>query len=156
MLKQEGKTVIPGDIVFRLYDTFGFPTDLTADIVRHDGLTLDEDGFQRAMEVQREKARESWKGSGEEAISMLYQKLPTQGVTTVFVGYEGVCEGQSKVTALLRNEELVEQLAEGEEGEIIVAETPFYGEIGGQIGDTGTIEGQGFCLRSPGHPASPG
>jgi len=147
LLKQEGKTMIPGDIVFRLYDTFGFPTDLTADIVRRDGLMLDEDGFQRAMEVQREKARESWKGSGEEAISMLYQKLPTQGVTTVFVGYEGVCQGQSQVTALLRNEELVEQLAEGEEGEIIVAETPFYGEIGGQIGDTGTIEGKDFVFE---------
>jgi len=147
LLKQEGKTMIPGDIVFRLYDTFGFPTDLTADIVRRDGLMLDEDGFQRAMEVQREKARESWKGSGEEAISMLYQKLPTQGVTTVFVGYEGVCQGQSQVTALLRNEELVEQLAEGQEGEIIVAETPFYGEIGGQIGDTGTIEGKDFVFE---------
>jgi len=147
LLKQEGKTMIPGDIVFRLYDTFGFPTDLTADIVRRDGLTIDEDGFERAMEVQREKARESWKGSGEEAISMLYQKLPTKGVTTVFAGYEGVCEGQSKVTALLRNEELVEQLTEGDEGEIIVAETPFYGEIGGQIGDKGTIEGKDFVFE---------
>lgn len=147
LLKQEGKTVIPGDIVFRLYDTFGFPTDLTADIVRRDGLTLDEDGFQRAMEVQREKARESWKGSGEEAISMLYQKLPTQGVTTVFVGYEGICEARSQITALLRNDELVEQLSEGEEGELIVAETPFYGEIGGQVGDTGTIEGGDFVFE---------
>jgi len=147
LLKAAGKAVIPGDIVFRLYDTFGFPTDLTADIVRQDGLTLDEDGFQRAMEIQKEKARESWKGSGEEAVSALYQQLPSQGVTTVFLGYEGVCEAPSQVTALLHNDQLVEQLGEGEEGEIIVAETPFYGEIGGQVGDTGTIEGRDFLFE---------
>jgi len=146
-LKEAGKAVIPGEIVFRLYDTYGFPTDLTADIVRKDGLTLDEEGFERAMEIQRGKARESWKGSGEEAVSLLYQKLPGQGVTTVFVGYEGVCEGQSQVQALLRNDQLVEELGEGEEGELVVAETPFYGEIGGQIGDTGTIEGKDFIFE---------
>jgi alanyl-tRNA synthetase len=146
-LKQAGTTTIPGDVVFRLYDTFGFPTDLTADIVRRDNLTIDEDGFQRAMEVQREKARESWKGSGEEAISALYQKLSTQGISTVFVGHEGVCNAQSQITALLQKEELVDLLAEGEEGELIVAETPFYGEIGGQIGDTGTIEGEDFVFE---------
>ncbi|OPY13049.1 MAG: Alanine--tRNA ligase [Syntrophus sp. PtaB.Bin001] len=146
-LKQDEKTVIPGNVVFRLYDTFGFPTDLTADIVRQDGLTLDEEGFKLAMEIQREKARESWKGSGEEAVSALYQKLPTQGISTVFVGYEGVCEAESQITALLQNDQLVEQLAEGEEGEIIVAQTPFYGEIGGQIGDTGTIEGKNFLFE---------
>ena len=145
-LKTAGKTVIPGDIVFRLYDTFGFPTDLTADIVRRDGLTLDEEGFQKAMEIQREKARESWKGSGEEAVSILYQKLPGQGISTVFVGYEGVCEAESKVTALLNKAGLAEELGEGEEGEVIVAETPFYGEIGGQIGDTGAIEGKDFVF----------
>jgi len=145
-LKTAGKAVIPGDIVFRLYDTFGFPTDLTADIVRRDGLTLDEEGFQKAMEIQREKARESWKGSGEEAVSILYQKLPGQGISTVFVGYEGVCEAESKVTALLNRDGLAEELGEGEEGEVIVAETPFYGEIGGQIGDTGTIEGKDFVF----------
>ncbi|MDY0186291.1 MAG: alanine--tRNA ligase [Syntrophus sp. (in: bacteria)] len=145
-LKTAGKAVIPGDIVFRLYDTFGFPTDLTADIVRRDGLTLDEEGFQKSMEIQREKARESWKGSGEEAVSILYQKLPGQGISTVFVGYEGVCEAESKVTALLNRDGLAEELGEGEEGEVIVAETPFYGEIGGQIGDTGTIEGKDFVF----------
>ncbi|WP_408998890.1 alanine--tRNA ligase [Syntrophus buswellii] len=145
-LKTAGKTVIPGDIVFRLYDTFGFPTDLTADIVRRDGLTLDEEGFQKAMEIQREKARESWKGSGEEAVSILYQKLPGQGISTVFVGYEGVCTAESRVTALLNKDGLAEELGEGEEGEVIVAETPFYGEIGGQIGDTGAIEGKDFVF----------
>ena len=145
-LKTAGKAVIPGGIVFRLYDTFGFPTDLTADIVRRDGLTLDEEGFQKSMEIQREKARESWKGSGEEAVSILYQKLPGQGISTVFVGYEGVCEAESKVTALLNRDGLAEELGEGEEGEVIVAETPFYGEIGGQIGDTGTIEGKDFVF----------
>ena len=74
-LKKAGKTIIPGDIVFKLYDTFGFPVDLTADIVKRDRLTLDMEGFDKAMEVQREKARESWKGSGEKAVSASYQKL---------------------------------------------------------------------------------
>ena len=72
---------------FKLYDTFGFPTDLTADIVRKDGLTLDMEGFEKAMAAQREKARESWKGSGQEAISEVYHRLSVEGIATEFVGY---------------------------------------------------------------------
>ncbi|MHB8772149.1 MAG: alanine--tRNA ligase [Syntrophales bacterium] len=131
--------IIPGDVVFRLYDTFGFPTDLTADIVRKDGLTLDMEGFDKAMTGQREKARESWKGSGEEAISAVYHRLSVAGIVTEFAGYEGVTQGQSRVTALLQKGEPVESLAEGAEGEVITETTPFYGETGGQVGDTGTI-----------------
>ncbi len=97
-LKGAGGQVIPGEIVFKLYDTFGFPTDLTADIVRKDGLSLDMEGFERAMAGQREKARESWKGSGEEAISEIYHRLSVEGIATEFVGYEGVTAGSSQVT----------------------------------------------------------
>jgi len=139
VLKESGGEVIPGDIVFKLYDTFGFPTDLTADIVRKDSLALDMEGFEKAMAAQREKARESWKGSGQEAISEVYHRLSMDGIATEFIGYEGVMEGISKVTALLKDGQPVEEIGEGEEGEVIVEQTPFYGEIGGQVGDIGVI-----------------
>jgi alanyl-tRNA synthetase len=146
-LKKAGKTIVPGDIVFKLYDTFGFPVDLTADIVKRDRLTLDMEGFDKAMEVQREKARESWKGSGEKAVSASYQKLTLQGIKTKFVGYEGVTESRSRILAILKNDELVETLGEEEKAEIFVGESPFYGEAGGQVGDTGIIEGDGFLFE---------
>ena len=145
-LKKAGKAIVPGEIVFKLYDTFGFPVDLTADIVKKDRLTLDMEGFEKAMEVQREKARESWKGSGEKAVSTSYQKLSLQGIKTQFVGYEGVTEAHSNILAILKNDELVENLKEGEKAEIFTAESPFYGEAGGQVGDTGIIEGDGFVF----------
>jgi len=145
-LKGAGGKVVPGGIVFKLYDTYGFPTDLTADIVRKDGITLDMEGFERAMDAQREKARESWKGSGEEAVSEIYHRLGVEGIATQFVGYEGRTTGESVVTAILSQGRTVDQIDEGQDAEIIVAETPFYGEIGGQVGDTGVIEGEGFSF----------
>ncbi len=146
-LKKASRTVVPGDIVFKLYDTFGFPVDLTADIVKRDRFTVDMEGFEKAMEAQREKARESWKGSGEKTVSTSYQKLSLQGVKTTFVGYEGVTEARSRVVAMLKDDELVDMLEEGENGEVFVEFTPFYGEAGGQVGDTGIIEGQGLLFE---------
>ncbi|MBN1614824.1 MAG: alanine--tRNA ligase [Deltaproteobacteria bacterium] len=146
-LKAKGGTVIPGEVVFKLYDTYGFPTDLTEDIVRRDGFTIDAGGFESAMEAQRSKARQSWKGSGEEAVEEIYQKLSVEGVRSAFVGYEGATEGRSPVAAILKDGSPVEALSEGERGEIVTAETPFYGEVGGQVGDTGTISGEGFLFE---------
>ena len=147
-LKGAGKEVIPGEIVFKLYDTFGFPTDLTADIVRKDGLSLDMDGFEKAMANQREKARESWKGSGEEAISEVYHRLSVEGIASEFVGYGCSSESvESQVTAILKQGQPVGEIADGDAAEIIVEKTPFYGEIGGQVGDTGLIEGDGFLFE---------
>ena len=143
-LKKSGQTIIPGEVVFKLYDTFGFPVDLTADIVKKDRLILDMEGFEKAMEAQREKARESWKGSGEQAIADSYKKLAVRGVSTEFIGFHGVTEATSCITAILKKDETVDALAEGENAEIFVEETPFYGEKGGQVGDTGVIEGEGF------------
>jgi alanyl-tRNA synthetase len=143
-LKKSGQTIVPGEVVFKLYDTFGFPVDLTADIVKKDRLTLDMEGFEKAMEAQREKARESWKGSGEQAIADSYKKLAVRGVSTEFIGFHGVTEATSCITAILKKDETVDALAEGENAEIFVEETPFYGEKGGQVGDTGVIEGEGF------------
>ena len=144
VLKKSGQPIVPGEVVFKLYDTFGFPVDLTADIVKKDRLTLDMEGFEKAMEAQREKARESWKGSGEQAIADSYKKLAVRGVSTEFIGFHGVTEATSCITAILKKDEPVDALAEGENAEIFVEETPFYGEKGGQVGDTGVIEGEGF------------
>jgi alanyl-tRNA synthetase len=146
-LKKEGGGIVPGEVVFKLYDTFGFPVDLTADIVKKDHLTLDMEGFEKAMERQREKARESWKGSGEQAVSESYQKLSVQGISTAFAGYEGVTEATSHITAILVKDEPVESVMEGGQAEVFVEQTPFYGEAGGQVGDTGTLEGEGFLFE---------
>jgi len=143
-LKKTGLTVVPGEVVFKLYDTFGFPVDLTADIVKKDSLTLDHDGFEKAMDAQRERARESWKGSGGQAVADSYLKLAAGGISTEFIGYRGVTESASRITAILKKDKEVEGLQEGENAEIIVEQTPFYGEKGGQVGDTGVIEGDGF------------
>jgi alanyl-tRNA synthetase len=140
-LRKEGKDTLPGGVVFKLYDTFGFPTDLTADAAKASGFGTDMAGFEKAMEIQREKARESWKGSGEEAVSDVYHGLSAKGISNTFVGYEGVTEAVARVTAILRKNEEVPTLREGENGEVFVDTTPFYGEVGGQIGDAGIIEG---------------
>ena len=146
-LKQAGKTVIPGEIVFKLYDTYGFPTDLTADIAREDGFHLAMDDFEKAMAQQKEKARESWKGSGEEAVSQIYQQLSLEGIKTRFTGYEGITEGSGMVLALLKEGTVCPALHEGETGEVILHETPFYGEIGGQVGDTGIMTNNETSLQ---------
>jgi len=137
-LRREGESVISGEVIFKLYDTFGFPVDLTADIVQAEGFTLDEDGFALCMERQRMKARENWKGSGEEGLAAIYKELHGTGITTSFVGYTEQTT-YSPISAIIRDGVLVEEANEGEEVEIVTAATPFYGESGGQVGDTGTI-----------------
>jgi alanyl-tRNA synthetase len=137
-LKSQGCTVIPGDVVFRLYDTYGFPMDLTADIVQGEGFTIDEAGFEECMERQREMAREHWKGSGEEKVSAVYKTLHGRGLRTVFTGYDERT-AYSAVTALLRDGEPVQSAETGDEVDVITETTPFYGESGGQAGDSGEI-----------------
>ncbi|HOD36674.1 MAG TPA: alanine--tRNA ligase [Syntrophales bacterium] len=147
VLKKSKKTVIPGDVAFKLYDTYGFPVDLTADIVKKDKLTVDMDKFEALMEEQREKARESWKGSGDAAVADSYKKLSLKGIKSELVGYEEVTEATSFVTAILKKDEDVEVINEGTNAEIFTDQTPFYGETGGQVGDTGVIEGEGFLFE---------
>ncbi|MBT0664236.1 alanine--tRNA ligase [Geobacter pelophilus] len=137
-LKKSGVHVIPGEIIFKLYDTFGFPIDLTADIVAAEGFILDEAGFEACMERQREQARENWKGSGEEGIAAIFKNLHNSGVRTKFVGYGEKCS-YGTVTALIRDGKEVSEAGVGEEIEIVTDSSPFYGESGGQAGDTGTI-----------------
>jgi len=145
-LKKEGKAVIPGDVLFRLYDTYGFPADLTADIVRNDGFTIDEAGFEACMERQREQAREHWKGSGEERVSAVYRELANRGLRTTFTGYDERT-AYSVISALLRNGNPVEEAHEGDEVDLITEVTPFYGESGGQAGDRGEISTGGAHLE---------
>ncbi len=145
-LKKANKNVLPGTLVFKLYDTFGFPTDLTADIVKRDGFTLDTAGFATEMEQQRERARGAWKGSGEEAIGECYLKLSSSGIATDFCGYEGVTKADSQIITIIVDGKTVESLFEGQEAEIVLETTAFYGESGGQVGDTGYLEGNGFVF----------
>jgi len=140
------QTMIPGETVFKLYDTYGFPVDLTADIVEKDGYSLDEEGFKTCMEAQRAKARKHWKGSGEEAVSDIYKQLVDKGIQTEFSGYLNL-ENQGEVLTLIRQGEVVEESACGETVEVITATTPCYGESGGQVGDTGEITTAESTLR---------
>ncbi len=141
-----GDRILPGALVFKLYDTYGFPVDLTADIVRKRGIIVDEEGFKEAMERQKEKSRKNWRGSGETGIEEHYRSLAQSGVRTVFTGYGGATEGESTIIALIKDGQIVESLSEGEAGEVFVAETPFYGETGGQTGDRGAVFSRDFSF----------
>jgi alanyl-tRNA synthetase len=145
-LKQQGSSEIPGDVVFKLYDTFGFPVDLTADIVEKDGYTVDQAGFERCMEEQRRQAREHWKGSGEEGIAAIYKQLAEEGLVTEFSGYDKT-EDFGSVVAILKDGKRVDRAESGDKVEVFTSITPFYGESGGQSGDTGIMKNDGMRAR---------
>ena len=138
----EGLTgeVIPGEIVFRLYDTYGFPVDLTADIARERGLTIDQQGFEAAMEGQRERARAASKFGAAEGEGVVVEAASS------FSGYEQD-SGASEVIALVKDGETVTELAAGQRGGVVLASTPFYAESGGQVGDTGVLTSGGTAFR---------
>src|SRR6266545_3836768 len=141
-----GKSRSQGEEVFKLYDTYGFPLDLTEEIVRDQGLALDLTGFERAMDHQREQARAAWKGSGEEAVNPVYPTLAKRLGSTRFLGYDTL-EAQGRVLAILKNDQLVEAAEEGSEVEIVIDQTPFYAEGGGQVGDTGLLVNPNVILE---------
>ena len=128
---------IPGELVFKLYDTFGFPVDLTADIARERGLILDKAGFESAMEAQRKRAR----GASRFAVDLTVEG--GSGLETVFTGYQNL-DGQGKVLALVGATDQVGELNAGEHGSVILDQTPFYAESGGQVGDRGVLEADGL------------
>lgn len=133
---------IPGHLLFKLYDTYGFPIDLACEIVRDEGFTTDEKGFQKAMDEQRQRARESWKGSGEEGVSDIYKKLTKDETRSSFVGYDNEDEAfeiSETVLAIIKDGREVALGKEGDTIEVVTGNTPFYGESGGQVGDTGSI-----------------
>jgi alanyl-tRNA synthetase len=129
---------LPGEIAFRLYDTFGFPLDLTEDVLRGQGRKVAGEGFETAMARQREEARRSWAGSGEAATEATWFALRDEIGPSEFLGYETE-SAEGVILAILRGEERVPEAAAGDKIGIIVNQTPFYGEAGGQVGDTGAI-----------------
>lgn len=135
----EGEKVIPGTVLFKLYDSYGFPLDIVRDIGEKQGYGIDESGFERLMNEQRERSKAAWAGSGEQDLAGQFKGYLERGVKSDFVGY-GELSCQAKVLGLLdvhgRSKDL---LSAGEQGYLIVDQTPFYGESGGQVGDQGWI-----------------
>jgi alanyl-tRNA synthetase len=140
-VRGSGSEVIPGSELFRLYDTYGFPLDLAREIAEESKLCIDETGFREELEKQRRRARASWKG-GETIILPIYRELASEGISTEFTGHEATSGIESKVLAILRDEQPAEFLGTGEEGEIVLDRTPFYAEAGGQIADQGIVENE--------------
>ncbi len=137
-MKAEGKTVLSGENTFKLYDTYGFPMDLTKEILEEKGMTVDEDGFHSCMEEQRQKARSARKTTNYMGADVTVYQSIDPSVTSRFIGYDQL-EADSRISVLTTADELVEALADGDMGTIITDETPFYATMGGQNGDVGVI-----------------
>lgn len=137
-MKKEGTSVLSGDHTFKLYDTYGFPVDLTVEILEEKGFTVDEDGFLAAMEVQRKTAREAREVTNYMGADVTVYQSIDAAIQSQFVGYDRL-EHESNVTVLTTADAIVDTLSEGMEGTILVEETPFYATMGGQAADTGVI-----------------
>ncbi len=137
-MKKENKTVLDGKDAFKLYDTYGFPIDLTEEILQESNLTLDEDGFGSAMKEQKEKARKARKVTNYMGADVTVYESIDKKITSKFVGYD-ILTHSSEITVLTTEDEIVDALADGQVGTVIVRETPFYATMGGQCADTGMI-----------------
>jgi alanyl-tRNA synthetase len=137
-----GGRLLPGDKVFKLYDTFGFPLDLSQDLARERGLDVDEAGFTKELEGQKQKARLSWKGDIKQKEKTAYDGL--KDLRTISCAHVATELAETIVVALLKEGRQVKALGPGEEGEAVLDQTPFYAEAGGQVGDRGTLKGAGF------------
>ncbi len=140
VLKAQTKHIIPGDTIFKLYDTYGFPLDIVRDIGQEHGLEIDDLGFQKCMDRQRELSKKARKGEMLE-LPLVYRQLLETGHTTLFVGYE-VGFISSRLLLLVKDGKAVEQAQKGDQVEFVVERTPFYAEAGGQVGDQGTARGR--------------
>ena len=135
--------VLPGDVAFKLYDTYGFPLDLTEDILRNKSLSIDTKKFQSLMQESRELAKKNWKGSGDAAVEDIWFGIREKLGATEFLGYE-TNQAEGLVLSLLKDNKEVKEIKKGDEAMIITNQTPFYGESGGQVGDTGEINSSDF------------
>ncbi len=135
--------VLPGEVAFKLYDTYGFPLDLTEDILRNKSMSIDTEKFKTLMKQSRELAKKNWKGSGDAAVEDIWFGIKDRLEPTEFLGYE-TNQAEGVVLSLLKENKEVDQLKENDEGMIIVNQTPFYGESGGQVGDIGEIVSNEF------------
>ncbi len=145
-LEAKGEKTISGEDAFKLYDTYGFPMDMTEDIGREKGLGVDRKGFEKAMTVQKERARASWKGSGESVVEPVYHELLKTVGNSEFVGY-GATSFESELKAIVVKGREVTSASKGEAVELFFPRTPFYGESGGQVGDRGSIRKSGTLVE---------
>ena len=139
-LTDEKVRTIPGSLIFKLYDTYGFPIDIITDMSRESGFQVDEAGFHDFMEKQRDQSRAAWKGSGDREIGEAFRQLSTRGINTDFLGYE-TTQADSEIIAMISGGEEIGSASEGMDIELITSATPFYGAAGGQVGDKGVITG---------------
>ncbi len=150
-IKAKGLHEVPGEVIFKLYDTYGFPADIVRDVVRDEAMTLDMDGFDEAMAAQRAKSRSVATFS---TIGDAYRNLSAQGVKPEFVGYDGL-RAESKVLVLVADGQEISEAVAGQAVEVVVESTPFYAEAGGQVGDTGKISGARAEMRVTGTVKDP-
>ena len=137
-LEKVKNKILPGDIAFKLYDTYGFPLDLTADILRGKNIAVDNKGFEEAMEKSKELARANWKGSGDKSVEEKWFKVREEINATEFLGYE-YDKAEGVVLKISKDKSFINEAQTGDEVEIITNQTPFYAESGGQVGDQGFI-----------------
>ncbi|RJP80466.1 MAG: alanine--tRNA ligase [Desulfobacteraceae bacterium] len=142
-LKSKGEKHIPGQMIFKLYDTYGFPVDIVQDVIRDQDMSLDMEGFHTAMKKQREQSRSITRFS---TLGDAYKNLTSKGIHSKFVGYQSLCH-DSNVILIVREGYELETAGQGETVEIVVEETPFYGESGGQVGDVGQITNTHFQMQ---------
>lgn len=145
-LESQGSLVIPGSKAFKLYDTYGFPLELTREIAGESGMSVDEEGFNKAMDEQRERARASRHGLGYMGGLSTEKAEALSGLNVKFMGYEALA-AESNIIAIFSEGEPVGHISSGQEGEIVLDRTPFYAEAGGQVGDVGIIAGEGFSAQ---------
>jgi len=137
---------IPGDLAFKLYDTYGLSLDILQDVAREEGLMVDTAGYEREMHRQRTKSQQAWKGSGEEEVPEAFRKLASRGFECVFAGYETL-ETRAHVRGLIQEGKAVSSSPTGNKVEVVLDRTPFYGEAGGQVGDSGWLLAEGLKVR---------
>jgi len=139
--KSRSQNILSGEKLFKLYDTFGFPVDLSQELADEQDMTVDENGFQEELEKQRQRARRAWKGEEQQKEKKVYEKI--KDFPSEYVGYDQD-KAEAKVVAIFKNGDIAEQLDEGESGEIFLDVTPFYAEAGGQVGDSGVLKNPHF------------
>jgi alanyl-tRNA synthetase len=144
-VKNEHKQMLPGDRIFQLYDTYGFPLDLTREIAMEHKLALDEDGFEQAMTQQRERARQAWSGSGDRGLATVVREATAKLEPTRFLGYTQL-SSEARVQALLSHEQVLMQAEAGQEVVVIIDQSPFYAAAGGQVADQGRVEWPGGMM----------
>ena len=145
-ISSKGESVMSGEMIYKLYDTFGFPLDITTEMAQEDGLSMDMDGFARSLEEQKERSRTSSRIKGE-GLDQVHVSVLKQGISSEFLGYDMVRIPEARIITLIKNDTMVDEIRAGETGEAFFDQTPFYAESGGQVEDEGTVDWTGGTAR---------